>query len=268
MIKIVLFGSTGMLGRYVYKVLCDKYDIQCISRSDFNIENDNWSKLKTILNFLNKETIVINCAGIIPQKVKFDNCRSYIRVNTIFPHKLNEICKDFNSKFIHITTDCVYDGVKGYYIKTDQHTAMNIYGITKSEGEPDNTTVIRTSIIGEEINGKNSLLEWIIKNKNGTISGYTNQLWNGVTCLTLAKYIKNIIDNNLFWKGVKHIYSDDIVSKYELCIFINKIYELNINIIPHKTSEQIVNMTLTGNDRFNFGSIYEQINEQKEFNIY
>ena len=73
-------------------------------------------------------------------------------------------------------------------------------------------------------------MEWIISNKDGEINGYDNHLWNGVTCLTLAKIIKDMIDNNMYWKGVRHIYSPDIVSKYELCQYVNEIYGLNINI--------------------------------------
>jgi NAD dependent epimerase/dehydratase family enzyme len=47
---IVLFGSTGMLGRYVYKILKEKYNVTCILRNDYNIENDDWSKLELQLN--------------------------------------------------------------------------------------------------------------------------------------------------------------------------------------------------------------------------
>ena len=39
----------------------------------------------------------------------------------------------------------------------------------------------------------NSLIEWLKTNKNGTINGYENHFWNGVTCLTLANIIENII---------------------------------------------------------------------------
>ena len=90
--KILLFGATGMLGRYVISVLKDNYEINCISRDKYDIENDSWKKLEDILNKnLQKNDVIINCAGIIPQKYKDDNYRTYIRVNTLFPHKLNEI---------------------------------------------------------------------------------------------------------------------------------------------------------------------------------
>ena len=48
--KIVLFGATGMLGRYVLNVLKEYYDVYCISRDNYDIENDSFEKLEDILN--------------------------------------------------------------------------------------------------------------------------------------------------------------------------------------------------------------------------
>jgi dTDP-4-dehydrorhamnose reductase len=264
--KILLFGSTGMLGNYVKLVLSKNYEIICINRNNYDIENDSFEKLEKILNInLKKDDIIINCAGIIPQKYKKDDYKTFILINTLFPHKLSEFANKNQFKFIHITTDCVYDGVKGEYNENDIHTAKDIYGTSKSLGEPQNATVIRTSIIGEELLGKKSLIEWVKSNKNGEINGYTNHYWNGVTCLTLANYIKNIIDTNNFWNGVKHIFSENIVSKYNLCCYVNEIYNLNIKI--NKYEDNISkNMTLTGKVKIN-KSIYEQIKELYNFNF-
>lgn len=263
---IILFGSTGMLGRYVLNILQNNYKVICINRYDFDITNDNWSKLNKILikNLVNND-IIINCAGIIPQKYNNDDYKTYIRVNTLFPHKLNEISLQNNYKFIHITTDCVFDGLKGDYTIEDTHNSNNIYGISKSLGEPEEATIIRTSIIGEELIGKKSLIEWIKSNKNTTINGYTNHYWNGVTCLELANYIKNIIDNNNFWIGIRHIFSPDIVTKYDLCNYINDIYELNINIEKY-TDSIFKNMTLSGDINI-IKKIYDQIIDLYTFKL-
>jgi dTDP-4-dehydrorhamnose reductase len=270
--KIILFGSTGMLGRYVNDVLSKTYKIECISRDMFNILNDDYIKLKKILkvntNELHSNDIIINCSGLIPQKICKNNNNSYqnyIKINTIFPHCLNKLCLEYNLRFIHITTNCVYSGNVGNYNITDKHDAEDIYGISKSLGEPLEATIIRTSIIGEELYNKTSLLEWVISNKNKEINGFVNHYWNGVTCLTLARIIKHIIDNNLYWKGVKHISSPNVVTKYELCNYINEIYNLNIKIIPFSTKQ--VNLTLCGQDIFNINDIKQQIIEQKSYNI-
>ena len=51
-------------------------------------------------------------------------------------------------------------------MKNAIHDELNEYGISKSLGELCNGTIIRTSIIGEEMRNKRSLLEWVKSNKN------------------------------------------------------------------------------------------------------
>ena len=267
--KIYLFGSTGMIGRYVKMVLTLHYKVICIDRNDYDVLIDNDFKLKDLFKNIKNNDIIINCIGIIPQKYKLDNNRTFIKVNTLFPHKLQEISEKTNAKLIHITTDCVYNGYKGLYKEDDKHDEENIYGVSKSIGEPENSCIIRTSVIGEETKNKKGLLEWIISNKNKEINGYSNHLWNGVTCLTLANIIQNMIENDIFWKGVRHIYSPDIVSKYDLCVLINNIYNLNIKI--NKVDDKVtINKSLNScyNNllKYNILDIKEQIKLQYIFN--
>ena len=107
---------------------------------------------------------------------------------------------------------------------------MWAYGITKTLGECSNICNIRSSIIGEERKNKRSLLEWVKSNKNNTINGYTNYLWNGITCLQMAKVINKIINEELIWDGTRHIYSPNEISKFDLVKLINETYNLNIYI--------------------------------------
>jgi dTDP-4-dehydrorhamnose reductase len=152
--KIILFGSTGMLGNYIYKYLSHFYNIECIDRKLFDIETCNWIELENIIKYtIENNDIIINCSGAIPQQ-KCD-IRKYIILNTLFPNKLNDISKKHECKYIHITTDCVFSGKHGNYDENSIHDAEDIYGITKSLGENNSMCIIRTSIIGEELNNKN-----------------------------------------------------------------------------------------------------------------
>lgn len=257
--KIYLFGSNGMLGFYVkHNLLAHRVALIEINRNLFDIVNDDWDNLDSLLD-LSSNDVIINCSGAIPQKISSNDYKTFIKVNTLFPRKLNEIKDKYGCKFIHITTDCVFDGSEGNYNENSAHTESGIYGVSKSLGEPRNCTIIRTSIIGEDNNAKKNLLEWIKLNKNKEIQGFVNHYWNGVSCLTLANIIYNIINKNLFWNGVRHIYSPDIVSKYDLCCIINKIYKLNISILKKDT--EMVNKTLTSlyHNNFNINSIENQL---------
>lgn len=264
--KIILFGSTGMLGNYIHLVLKHSYNILCITREMFDIENDKFSIVKSLLireYEKDPDIICINCAGVIHQKCGNSEYKKYIRINSLFPHIISNICEPFNVPFIHITTDCVYDGTVGDYSTLHPHTATDIYGISKSIGEPEYATIIRTSIIGEELKHQKSLLEWVKQQSNSQINGYDNHLWNGVTCLALSNIIKNTIDNNTYWNGVKHVASENSITKYELCTYINTIYGLNIKILHHNSNVN-KNMTLLP-DIIERTPIFNQIKEMYEF---
>lgn len=86
-------------------------------------------------------------------------------MNSEFPHIISEIFP--KSKIFQIATDCVFSGTKGNYTEDDFHNATDIYGKTKSLGEVKNNNFfnLRTSIIGKELDGKFSLIEWFLNSK-------------------------------------------------------------------------------------------------------
>ncbi|AVL93859.1 dTDP-4-dehydrorhamnose reductase [Megavirus vitis] len=243
--KIIIFGPNGMLGNYMLNYLKKTHEVVSIDRKIIDAMNVDLPQLtNTLSNYQTSkdDVLVINCVGVIPQRNDINESRTFIKVNTLFPHMLSYCCYQLGFKMIHVSTDCVYNGNKGNYSENDYHNETNIYGVSKSLGEPTNCCVIRTSIIGQEVYNKKSLLEWVISQNNKTIYGFTNHFWNGVTCLQLAKIVEQMIKNNIFWNGVRHIHSPDIVNKYQLIEYISEIYNLNIDLQEKKTD--IVNKTL------------------------
>ena len=257
-----------MLGRYVYTYLSrhSSYTIIGVTRDDFTISDETLLTLDTFLitKGIDANTCVINCIGMIPQRRYNTN---YYTINTLFPLLLGKYCTKYNARYIHPTTDCVFNGDKGGYIETDYHTETSEYGISKSLGEPLDHTVIRTSIIGEECFNKCSLLEWV-KQSKGIISGWENHLWNGITCLHYAKIIHTIIKDNLFWKGVRHLYSPQSKSKYELVYMIALAYNVNVEIKPARTDYNS-NKTLCSmyHPLFTIPSLEEQLDDLIAYDI-
>lgn len=235
--KVLVFGSTGMLGRYLFTYLEKYYQVISISRPLFDAMKVNMLDLNQLLVSHNcdQTTVIINCIGVIPQRVNLDQSNQFIRINSEFPNLLASLASRHHAKLIHITTDCVFSGRDGNYTELMSHDETNIYGVSKSLGEPNNATVIRTSIIGEELDNKKSFLEWVRSQRNQTVSGYDNHIWNGVTCLQLSKIIHQIIDSNGYWTGCRHIFSPNPITKYDLIKEVSDIYQLNVNVIKTST---------------------------------
>jgi dTDP-4-dehydrorhamnose reductase len=264
--KVFLFGANGMLGNYVKSYLTQN-NIQVIplTRKDFDLDELSVISLKKFLEEkgLRSDDVIVNCAGVIPQASKDLELskRNYYKINSILPIILSML----TNHMIHITTDCVFSGKTGAYHEYSTHDEINDYGTSKSLGELCDGTIIRTSIIGEELVNKRSLLEWVISNENRTINGYSNHLWNGVTCLQLAKIIYEIINKNLYWKGVRHIYSPTTVSKYELCAMISDIYELNIKVNEYDTEKVDKSLSTIYEVHGIIPELKEQLKEMRDF---
>lgn len=238
--KILILGSTGMLGSMVLRYLSTK-DLDITAPTRKELDKTDFSKYDYI----------INCIGIIKQKL--DNPSEAIKINSLLPHIISKRAPD--SKIIQIATDCVYSGEDGQYSELSLHDALDVYGKTKSLGEVDakNFYNIRTSIIGP--GGTGSLLKWFLDLKDdATVDGYANHYWNGVTTLHFAKLCYLIIKENVEIPRSFHFVPGDTVSKYNLLkIFAKRYLREHIEIEPFETPDT-VDRTLS--------TVHEEVNEK------
>ena len=151
-------------------------------------------------------------------------------------------------RLIHLSTDCIFSGNKGFYSENDIPDPTDIYGRSKLIGELDydNTLTIRKSVIGHELLTKKGLLEWFLDQKN-PIQGYKNVIFSGITVLELARLIEQYIIPKNDLKGILNI-SGESISKFDLLKIIADIYKKKIDIIPNDLIK--VNRSLNGS-RFN-----------------
>jgi len=230
MMKLLILGSAGMLGHVVFTYLKEKEKYEILDASfpkifhpdSILLDACNKKKLeKTIEKF--KPEVLINCIGILTKDSQ-QNRENAIYLNSYLPHQLVTLQRKHGGKLIHISTDCVFSGSKGYYIETDFKDARDIYGLSKALGEVDNDIdlTFRTSIIGPELkeNGE-GLFHWFMSQK-GTIKGYTNAFWSGVTTLELAKAIDKAIDQNL--SGLYHLTAGYRISKFNLLSLFKEVW--------------------------------------------
>lgn len=220
--KVLILGSTGMLGHQVYYHFKEEGYFEVINVSYRNkltpetiiLDLNNKFELEKLL-IEQKPDFVINCVGVLIKGAN-DNPANAIYLNAYLPHLLAGICDEINAKLIHISTDCVFSGKKGGYKETDEKDGKDIYSKTKALGEVENTNhlTIRTSIIGPELkeNGE-GLFHWFMQ-REGETNGFTKALWAGVTTTELAKVIAQAIKQDLI--GLYHVTNGQPINKYDL----------------------------------------------------
>lgn len=250
--KVLILGKNGMLGHAVEKVFAQetRFDCLALGRENFDptIQGNDFLYNKCGLV---EDTWVINCIGHIKPRWKtqgnplIDNDAMGIYINSYWPRTLANLCESKKAKLIHITTDCVFSGKSmgrdtyNYYNEKDFHDATDVYGRSKSLGEPPNCLNIRTSIIGPETNHNYSLMSWLMSQQGKTIEGYVNHYWNGMTTKNLARIMRDIILGDHYLKGTFHMMSRGAVNKYDLLKSIKDKFHLNVAICATQASETV-----------------------------
>jgi dTDP-4-dehydrorhamnose reductase len=175
---------------------------------------------------------VINCVGLVKQLAESDDPLLTIPINSLLPHRLAALCRVGGSRLIHISTDCVFSGEKGGYAESDFPDADDLYGRTKLLGEvnSEHTITLRTSIIGHELAGNRSLVNWFLS-QNGPVKGYTRAVFSGLPTVVLAKLIRDVVIPRPELHGLYHIAAKPI-AKYELLKLVAEVYGKQIAILP------------------------------------
>ena len=269
--KILILGGVGMLGHVLLNKLNENkaFEVYDITRNkeerinNFDCDVTNFNSLFEIIKEI-KPKYIINCIGVLI-KGSIQDPSNAILINALLPHKLAQFSNSINAKFIHISTDCVFDGSKGSYIETDSKTAQDTYGLSKSLGEiiDDKNLTLRTSIIGPELkNNGEGLFSWFI-NQKGEVNGFTESIWGGVTTLKLAEVIIKSINEN--YTGLVHVTNGKPISKFDLLSLIKDKFELNnidLKKVLGKKSDKSLN---TKYDYFNVPSYEHMITDMHKY---
>ena len=248
--KVIVLGKSGMLGSKVFETFVAEKNINVFGtdRSILDAQTVTTEKIESIIDGFD---YIINCIGIIKPYIHDDNSfevQRAILVNGLFPHKLAAAAEKVGAKIIQIATDCVFDGVKGGYTENDKHNPTDVYGKTKSLGEvvSPNVLNLRCSIIGKELKGKTSLLEWFINQpKNGIVKGFKNHLWNGVTTDAFAKLCLGIIKKEVWFSGLQHIVPSSIMSKAEMLKLFAEVFNRKDIIIEDTNADISIDRTIS-----------------------
>jgi dTDP-4-dehydrorhamnose reductase len=284
-VNVLVLGSEGMLGHVVkgYLKTQPELSVKSAGRSatdDFKMDAEKFETLSALR--LQDHDYIINCIGIIKPYCKDNDpagVQRAIKVNSQFPWELSRLTEKSKTKVLQIATDCVYSGKKGLYAEGEPHDATDVYGKTKSLGEVFSSSSflnIRCSIIGPEIKGKLSLLEWFLSQKPGAeVNGFSHHLWNGVTTLQFAKLCKKIMAAPGAFEAIRadhhapHFTPNDTLSKLEMLRTFDRIYGTNLKITEKNVGEPVDRTLATKmgkiDELYGRETIESSVREIKEF---
>lgn len=242
--KILVTGASGLLGSNLMYCLKDQHDF-CGLYHTHKIMIDGTTMrrcdlrdqgaVKDVIDSFNPE-IVLHCAA----EVNVEQCETQPtltrQVNVEATRNIVDVLKGSTTKLIYISTDLIYDGVKGDFSEDDNVGPLNIYAQSKLDGEQEalkrkDTLVLRTNFFGWNVYERESLGEWVINRlkENRQIRGFTDTRFSSIYTFDLVQIIDEIIQKD--FSGVYNLGSKDSLSKNDFALTIANKLKLNANLI-------------------------------------
>jgi dTDP-4-dehydrorhamnose reductase len=165
-------------------------------------------------------------------------------VNTSLPGEIAVACKKKGITLIHISTDAVFDGLKGDYNEEDEPNPLSVYAQTKLDGEKavldayDKAMVARVNFYGWSATGTRSLAEQFVNNLSSgkKMPGFTNVVFCPMNILDLSDLLVEAAKLEL--RGLYHLVGAEPMSKYQFGIQIADQFGFDAALIEPVLVEQ------------------------------
>lgn len=238
---ILVTGANGQLGKELQDLapLYPSFKFIFLSREDLPIHH-----FELVRNFFEatKPDCCINCAAYTAVDIAESEKDLAFQVNGEAVGVLAAVCKKFDTKFIHISTDYVFDGTATVpYTETSATNPVNLYGASKLEGEKQalhynpGCIIIRTSWVYSSY-GKNFVKTILrLMGERNEVKVVDDQFGSPTYAADLAKAILDIIPN--YKPGIYHYSNDGVISWYDFALAIKEISNSKCEVIAIPTTE-------------------------------
>ena len=243
--SILITGAFGQLGLACSSSLQTKFRLIKTGLNVNSVTNKlDISSKKSVESFLGQHSpdIILNLAAM----TDVDGCeRDPGGANRINFEGVVNLCEGFKGHFIQLSTDYVFNGLKGPYLEEHPTDAICVYGQSKLDAEKFlinskiNHTIIRANVLySYSPDTKASFLKWVVESlKDSKGINVVRDQWNNPTSTnSLAQFINWVVLSETY--GLYHYADTGIMSRFEFAQLIAEVFGLDSDLIkPILTSE-------------------------------
>lgn len=257
--KVIITGSNGLLGQSLLNLILEekeKYKIYGFSRGvnrsgreDFtyvSIDITEEENLKEHVKEIQPD-FIINTAAMTQVDDCENNKQACDLLNIDVVKWLSEVAEEINAHVIHISTDFIFDGVKGNYKETDTPNPLSYYGLSKLKSEEvlinsnSNFTILRTILVyGKVFNmSRSNIVLWVkqMLENHKEITIVDDQFRAPTYVLDLALACKISMDKKA--TGVYNISSTKLMSVFEIAQEVADVFNLDKSLIKPISSKTL-----------------------------
>ena len=243
MMNVLVTGSNGQLASCI-KDHAKQYDGLNFIYTDYEeLDICNLNDLEEFFKTNQKIDYCINCAAYTAVDKAESEVEKAFEINATGPKNLAQVCSEFDTILIQISTDFVFDGEKTEpYTETDVAKPISVYGASKLEGEEEikktleTYFILRTSWLYSEY-GTNFMKTMLkLAETRDEISVVSDQIGTPTYAGDLADVILKIITSNTKSFGLYHYSNEGVASWYDFAKAIFEASNIEIKLNPIKTS--------------------------------
>lgn len=241
--KIVVVGSTGQLGNELKQLAIEypDYEFFFFDRKELDIVQKE-KVLKKIQEI--KPQFLVNCAAYTAVDKAETDFETAFEVNSKAVRNLALACAAHDVRFVHISTDYVFDGTAKQPYKEDNPTSpANIYGQSKLKGEEEafhnnkDSIIIRTAWVYSTF-GNNFVKTMLrLMKTRPEIKVVNDQLGTPTYAADIAEAIMKIITSAKWVPGIYHFTNEGIISWYDFALKIKQLTNASSEVYPIPTEE-------------------------------
>ena len=192
--------------------------------------------------------VVINGSALsVPDYCESHHEEAYA-ANVLAVENIARCCERTGSRFIHLSTDFVFDGKKtGLYTETDTPAPVNYYGISKYQGELavaascSNYANVRVVVVyGKALPGQHGNILQLVKNRlqaGQEIRVVSDQYRTPTWVQDIAEGVEKLMHTSL--NGTWHICGGECLSIADIAYRVADYFQLDRSLIIPVTTEEM-----------------------------
>jgi dTDP-4-dehydrorhamnose reductase len=238
--KALIIGGKGLLGKNIAPVFDKTFDLTICDIDTWDI-TDRASGESHIEKY--RPDVLINLAAMTDVDGCEDTKKELAeRINGYGAGIIADLCREHNVRFVHISTDYVFDGKKTVpYKENDLPSPISVYGTTKLMGEravleknPSSLIVRAQWLYGK--GGENFITKVVnIAKQSGTLRVVNDQRGSPTYARDLAEPLIALIEKGK--SGIYHLANSGSCTWFEFAGEIFRLLEIDTAIIPISSEE-------------------------------
>jgi dTDP-4-dehydrorhamnose reductase len=234
-VKVLITGASGQVGRSLARTAVNEAQLLPVSHKELDLTDGD-----AVLAYARHHApeVIINAAAYTAVDRAESEPQLAERVNAAGPGYLAAAAREVGARFIHISTDFVFDGTASAPYRSEAATApLSVYGRTKLAGEravlevlPERSVIVRTAWVyaAEGNNFVRTMLR--IMNASGAVRVVADQVGTPTAALSLAETLWKIVGQTEI-SGIHHWTDAGVASWYDFAVAIAE-EGAALNLVP------------------------------------